>query len=165
MLSINSTSFRNPVLLLWRYGPLLGGELPDLLQLSRACPEISSFGRPDRHGPQCASLHRESGAAVEVRLLLGSDFNTDSTRLLTAQRTADREPLLLNLGPSRTRWVSLPLYSTLLLWRLLPTSAPCIMHISRPVGCTPDSATLPWFSQERSRTTLEPRAGLSSTLR
>ncbi|KAM0794400.1 hypothetical protein BDR22DRAFT_875791 [Usnea florida] len=32
---------------------------------------------------------------------MGSDFDTDSTRLLTAQRTADREPLLLNLGEGR----------------------------------------------------------------
>jgi len=82
-----------------RYGPLLAGELRDLFQLPRARPEISPFGRPGRHGPRHASLHRESGAAVEVRLLPGSD--SDSARLLTAQRTANREPLLLNPGEGR----------------------------------------------------------------
>ena len=50
-------------------------------------------------------------------------------------------------------------------WRLLPTSAPCTMHASRPAGCTPDSAISHWFDQERWRTALESGAGLSSTPR
>ena len=72
-----------------------------MFQLLRARPEISRFERPDRHGPRYASLYRESGAAVEVRLLPGSYSISNSTCLLTVPRTADREPLLLNLGEGR----------------------------------------------------------------
>ena len=36
-----------------------------------------------------------------MRLLPGSDSDFDSARLLTAQRTANREPLLLNPGEGR----------------------------------------------------------------
>ena len=84
-----------------RYGPLLAGELWDLFQLPRARPEISAFGRRGRNDPRHAPLHRESSAVVEVRLLPGSDSEFDSARLLTAQRTANHEPLLLNPGEGR----------------------------------------------------------------
>ena len=87
-----------------RYGPLLAGELRKWFQLPRGRPEISPFGRPGRHGPRHAPLRRESGAAVEVRLLPDSHSDYDSARLLTAQRTADREPLLLNPGEGRPEW-------------------------------------------------------------
>ena len=82
-----------------RYGSLLTGEFRVLFQLPRADPEISSFERTGRYGSWHASLHSESSAAVEVRLLSGS--RCDPNRLLTTQRTANREPILLNPGEGR----------------------------------------------------------------
>lgn len=97
--------FIRPVLCLQgggeRYGPLRARELRNMFQLPRARPEISRFERPGRHDPRYASLHRESDAAIKVRLLPGSHSDSDSACLLTVPRTADRESLLLNPGEGR----------------------------------------------------------------
>lgn len=152
-----------------RHGQLLAGEFWGLFQLPRTRPEISKIERPSWHGPCHASLHRESGPVIRVRLFSSDPHNSDSGRWLTCPSRIKGLQIVSHYcstqvktaGPRRTWLVSLPVYGTLLPCQFQQTSTLCMIPPSRPVECGSEYAVSSLHGQELERTARESVAGLS----